>query len=66
MPEPRCPACGKPVEARFAPFCSARCQQVDLGRWLKGDYVIPAAPAEGERERTDPQSGGDSADDEAQ
>jgi endogenous inhibitor of DNA gyrase (YacG/DUF329 family) len=45
-----CPACGKAAEARFAPFCSARCQQIDLGRWLKGDYVIPAAPDENRRE----------------
>jgi endogenous inhibitor of DNA gyrase (YacG/DUF329 family) len=45
-----CPACGKTAEARFAPFCSARCQQIDLGRWLKGDYVIPAAPDESRRE----------------
>ena len=41
-----CPQCGKKVEARFAPFCSARCQQIDLGRWLKGDYVIAGKPDE--------------------
>jgi endogenous inhibitor of DNA gyrase (YacG/DUF329 family) len=46
MAEARCPQCGKPVEARFAPFCSARCQQIDLGRWLKGDFVIPGKPDE--------------------
>ena len=43
-----CPECGKPGEARFAPFCSVRCQQVDLGRWLKGDYVIPGSRSESE------------------
>ncbi len=37
-----CPVCGKPPEPRFRPFCSARCRQVDLGRWLAGDYAIPA------------------------
>jgi len=37
----RCPVCGKPTEAAFRPFCSARCRQVDLGRWLAGDYAIP-------------------------
>jgi endogenous inhibitor of DNA gyrase (YacG/DUF329 family) len=39
----KCPECSKPAEAAFAPFCSTRCQQIDLGRWLKGDYVIPGA-----------------------
>jgi len=38
-----CPVCGKPREAKFAPFCSRRCAQIDLGRWLKGGYVIPGA-----------------------
>jgi endogenous inhibitor of DNA gyrase (YacG/DUF329 family) len=26
------------------PFCSKRCAEIDLGRWLKGAYVIPGAP----------------------
>lgn len=34
----RCPVCGKPVTARHQPFCSARCRNIDLGRWLKGNY----------------------------
>ena len=43
----RCPICGKPaVEERYRPFCSARCRQVDLGRWLAGDYAIPSSPEE--------------------
>jgi len=46
MAEARCPQCGKPGEMRFAPFCSLRCQQIDLGRWLKGDFVIPGGPEE--------------------
>jgi endogenous inhibitor of DNA gyrase (YacG/DUF329 family) len=37
-----CPVCGKPLAPQFRPFCSARCRQVDLGRWLAGDYAIPA------------------------
>lgn len=44
----KCAECGKQAEARFAPFCSARCQQIDLGRWLKGDYAIPGRPDEAE------------------
>jgi endogenous inhibitor of DNA gyrase (YacG/DUF329 family) len=40
----QCPICGKPAEPEHRPFCSARCRQVDLGRWLSGNYVIPGAP----------------------
>jgi len=29
------------MEAPWAPFCSQRCKDVDLGRWLKGDYRVP-------------------------
>lgn len=40
-----CPICGKPTgetsQAGFAPFCSQRCKDVDLNRWLKGAYTIP-------------------------
>lgn len=40
-PAVRCPICGKPASAEYAPFCSARCTDVDLNRWLSGVYVIP-------------------------
>jgi endogenous inhibitor of DNA gyrase (YacG/DUF329 family) len=36
-----CPICGKPADARLKPFCSARCADVDLNRWLAGAYVVP-------------------------
>jgi uncharacterized protein len=39
---PRCPICGKPRHPDYRPFCSKRCADVDLGRWLKGSYAIPA------------------------
>lgn len=39
----RCPVCGKPADAHVKPFCSSRCRNVDLNRWLKGSYAIPAA-----------------------
>lgn len=45
---PVCTLCGKPQTPKFAPFCSGRCADLDLGRWLKGSYVIPAAPDEAE------------------
>lgn len=38
----RCPICGRPEAASSRPFCSRRCANVDLGRWLKGVYKIPA------------------------
>lgn len=39
----RCPICGKPAQAETRPFCSPRCRDVDLNRWLSGSYVIPAS-----------------------
>ena len=39
----RCPVCGKPADAATRPFCSTRCADVDLGRWLTGQYRIPGA-----------------------
>ncbi len=41
--KPGCPICGKPRHARYDPFCSKRCADVDLHHWLKGSYVIPGA-----------------------
>ncbi|HTZ35109.1 MAG TPA: DNA gyrase inhibitor YacG [Stellaceae bacterium] len=35
-----CPICGRPAAAAHRPFCSARCRNVDLGRWLKGGYRV--------------------------
>jgi endogenous inhibitor of DNA gyrase (YacG/DUF329 family) len=36
-----CPICKKPSVAAFSPFCSARCADIDLNRWLSGGYAIP-------------------------
>lgn len=41
-PKRPCPICGKASQQKFHPFCSARCAQVDLNRWLGGHYAIPA------------------------
>ena len=38
----KCPICGKPSGKDHAPFCSARCRQVDLNRWLGETYRIPS------------------------
>ena len=40
--EKPCPICGKPATAASRPFCSERCRDVDLNRWLSNSYVIPA------------------------
>ena len=36
-----CPICGKPTVETYRPFCSKRCADVDLGRWLDGRYAVP-------------------------
>lgn len=44
-PKRPCPICGKPSVHRYAPFCSLRCADIDLHRWLGGRYAIPAEEA---------------------
>ena len=46
--ERTCPICGKPRNELYDPFCSKRCADVDLHRWLKGSYVIPGGGAKPE------------------
>lgn len=46
MTAPKCPVCGKPTDAAYRPFCSKRCADVDLQRWLTGRYAIPAVEDE--------------------
>jgi len=36
-----CPICGKVPVQQFQPFCSKRCTDVDLNRWLSGVYAVP-------------------------
>lgn len=45
-----CPICGKPSSQQFHPFCSGRCSDIDLNRWLSGNYVIPAESVEEDEE----------------
>jgi endogenous inhibitor of DNA gyrase (YacG/DUF329 family) len=47
----KCPICGKPITKESDPFCSKRCAQVDLNRWLSGVYVIPASKSAEEDEQ---------------
>ena len=46
-PKGGCPTCGKPAEPQFKPFCSQRCRQVDLNRWLSGTYRIAGSERSG-------------------
>jgi hypothetical protein len=41
-----CPICGKPADPKVRPFCSRRCADVDLHRWLSGAYAVPAVEGE--------------------
>ena len=42
-----CPICKKaPPDPAYRPFCSRRCADVDLQRWLSGVYAVPGEPLE--------------------
>ena len=43
-----CAICGKPRVEKFRPFCSKRCADVDLNRWLSGVYAVPVKEEEDE------------------
>ena len=43
-PGRRCPICRKPTVHRYRPFCSARCADIDLGRWFTEAYRVPGEP----------------------
>jgi endogenous inhibitor of DNA gyrase (YacG/DUF329 family) len=47
-PAKPCPICGKPATDASRPFCSERCRDVDLNRWLSGSYVVPGRENEDE------------------
>lgn len=47
-PKRPCPECGRPSARDTYPFCSTRCKNVDLNRWLTGAYVIRAREDEDE------------------
>ena len=56
-PAPACPICGKPRTQQFRPFCSKRCADVDLNRWLKGVYAVPVTESDdedGDKAQNDP------------
>ena len=56
-PVRRCPICGKPADAAHRPFCSKRCADVDLHRWLGGHYAIPVVEEDAGKEQDSDDSG---------
>ncbi len=48
-----CPICAGPADEKYRPFCSKRCSDLDLERWLKGQYAIPAGPVTPDSEEED-------------
>lgn len=42
----KCPLCGQPTVQAYRPFCSKRCADIDLGRWLEGEYAVPGEPGD--------------------
>ena len=42
----KCPICQKPTATTYRPFCSKRCADVDLSRWLTGHYAVPVVEDE--------------------
>ena len=51
----KCPICGAPSQEKYHPFCSKHCADVDLGRWLKGVYVVHTneTPQDSEQSKAD-------------
>lgn len=53
-----CPICGEASTPRFRPFCSRRCADIDLARWLNGSYALPGRDGEADLE-AEPDAGGE-------
>jgi uncharacterized protein len=49
----KCPICGAPTDTQYRPFCSRRCADVDLSRWLRGAYAIADEAEDEDGESTD-------------
>ncbi|NBO21589.1 MAG: DNA gyrase inhibitor YacG, partial [Rhodobacteraceae bacterium] len=48
-----CPICAKDSDAKYRPFCSRRCADIDLGRWLNESYRVPTDDDEADLMLTD-------------
>ena len=47
-----CPICQDKTQDKHRPFCSLRCAEIDLQRWLDGSYAIPTQEVADEEEET--------------
>jgi endogenous inhibitor of DNA gyrase (YacG/DUF329 family) len=56
IPAPLCPICRRPMDEAFRPFCSKRCADIDLNRWLSGVYAVPVKDEEDEDGTRPPES----------
>jgi endogenous inhibitor of DNA gyrase (YacG/DUF329 family) len=54
----RCPICSKPTDVSFKPFCSKRCADIDLNRWLSGVYAVPVKEVDDEDGDRPPEADG--------
>ncbi|MEO1658108.1 MAG: DNA gyrase inhibitor YacG [Pseudomonadota bacterium] len=54
----RCPICQKVADADYMPFCSKRCADVDLNRWLSGGYAVPGSDDDSEGASETPEETG--------
>ncbi len=43
-----CPTCGEDTDPKWRPFCSRRCADVDLAKWMRGSYRVPGEPVDPE------------------
>ncbi len=46
----KCPICKKDTADVYKPFCSKRCADVDLGKWLNGSYAVASEPGDSNEE----------------
>ena len=46
-----CPICDKKTDPKYRPFCSKRCADVDLAKWLNGSYAIPGSETDDAQEQ---------------
>ena len=52
-----CPICGRPTDLHYRPFCSRRCADVDLSRWLRGAYAVPDEAESEDGDTAEPDGG---------
>ncbi|MEO1796187.1 MAG: DNA gyrase inhibitor YacG [Pseudomonadota bacterium] len=49
-----CPICQAEPDTKYRPFCSRRCADIDLARWMGGRYSVPGTDGEADPELQDP------------